>query len=79
MIGRAQEEATRVQDIVVALEQQEITIGEFSDVIASLTSESIQVIGALLRNWSDPESNAERVSVARTLCREFASAVRVLS
>lgn len=80
MLGRAQLEATRVGAIVVALEQEEITLDEFAEVIRSLTAESIQVIGCLLRNWADWTCNdQERLECARTVCSQFASKARVLS
>jgi len=80
MVERAQEEAIRVQAVVAALQEEEITFREFSDLISSLTSESIQVAGSLLRNWSDPECDGQqRISTARTFCLQLASATRVLS
>lgn len=78
MLGRAQLEATRVGAIVVALEQEEITLDEFSEVVGSLTSESIQVIGSLLRSWSDSEEQG-RLGCARLVCSRLASKARVLS
>ena len=80
MVERAQEEAILVQAVVAALQEEEITFREFSDLIRSLTSESIQVAGSLLRNWRDPECDGQpRISTARTLCLRLASATRVLS
>ena len=79
MVGHVQE-GTWIQAVVAALQQEEITFREFSDVISSLTPESIQVVGSLLRNWSDPEGEGEqRLSTARTYCFQLASATRVLS
>jgi hypothetical protein len=80
MLGRTQAEATRVCAIVVALEQQEITLNEFSDVVGTLTSESIQVIGLLLRNWADLSiEDQERLWSARRVCHRLANQLRVLS
>ncbi len=79
MLGRAQLEATRVGAIVVALEQEEITLDEFAEVIRSLTAESVQVIGCLLRNWADWSNDDGRRECARDVCSQLASRSRVLS
>jgi hypothetical protein len=80
MLGRAEEEATRVRAIVVALEQEEITLNEFSEVVGCLTSESIEVIRLLLRNWADLCcEERDRLWAARLLCRRLATQTRVLS
>ncbi len=77
-MGHVQEEATRIPDIVAALEQEEITFREFSEVIGSFTSETLQVLACIL--WGDPGCETHPLrATARMLCHELASAHRVLS
>lgn len=80
MLERAEHEATRVQALVIALEQKEITLDEFSDVVKSLTPEAIQVTSFLLRNWNDATAwDEDKFCAARIVCGVFASKNRNLS
>lgn len=80
MLGRALNEASRLRDIVVAVEQQEITLREFSDAIQSLTPEALQVTALLLKGWTDlDEEDQSRVWQARRECQRLASQTRNLS
>jgi hypothetical protein len=80
MLGRTQLEANRVGAIVVALAQEEITMDEFSEAVGSLTSESIQVMACLLRNWTDWSCEEQgRVGSARLVCNRLAAKSRMLS
>ncbi len=81
MLAHARNEARRVGALVAAVEQDEITLGEFSEGLTFLTPEAAQVIACMLGEWIDwtGEDDGSRVSGARLLCRRFASQTRVLS
>jgi hypothetical protein len=80
MLERVAGEATRMRALVIALEQEEITLSEFSDVARSLSPETVQVIALLLRDWDDLSSEErERLGAARILCSRIASSRRALS
>lgn len=80
MLARVKYDATRVMALVTALEQHEITLGEFSDGIGALTPEAIQLTSALLRHWPAVDSvNDAPVSAAACFCSHLASRTRILS
>ncbi len=64
----------------MALEQEEITLNEFSDAVGSLTPEAMQVTSTLLRSWMDTEHEEQhRLVPALQLCRRLANKTRILS
>ncbi len=80
LLGHAQGEATRVRDLVVALEQEEITLNEFHDAVEVLTPEAVQVTSLLLRGWMDVENEEHyRFLCARLICRSMATRTRSIS
>lgn len=81
MLGFARNEARRVGALVAALEQDEITLGEFSEGLNFLTPEAAQVIACMLGEWIDwaCEDDGSRVSNARLMSRQFAAQTRILS
>lgn len=78
MLGYA--EGSTACAVLVALGEHEITLSEFIDAIEPLTSEALMVMASALRSVTgQSDETEERLSVARTLCSQFASAARVLS
>ena len=64
--------------LLVAIDQHEITLGEFNDAVGPLTSEALQVIATVLRNCAVLDPHGEHLWRARRLCSELAAATRNL-
>jgi hypothetical protein len=80
MLGLENRESRRTSTLVEALDQHEITIGEFTDGIRSVSSEALQVTAFILSELAaaNPERSS-RLWQARHLCSGMAAASRVLS
>lgn len=66
--------------LVSALDNQEITLSEFADGLAALTSEAVQVIATALRACGGPdETGFDKLFAAHEMCRKIAGTSRVLS
>ena len=73
-------EGVRVSSLVGALGAEEITLGEFSDCLRTMTSESIQVLAAYLDGYLVfAEKPDARLVRARGMAVSFAAKRRSLS
>lgn len=79
MLQRGDAESRTACAILVAMDEHEITIGEFADAIELLTPEALQVIATALRGCAVLEpGRAQQIERARTICSRLAEANRVL-
>ena len=70
-------ESRTVCALLVAIDQHEITLKEFTEAVGPLTSEALQVIATALRSCA-LENGGEPLWRARKLCTELAAATRNL-
>jgi hypothetical protein len=80
MLGLENRENRRASTLVQALDEHEITVGEFRDGIRSVSSEALQLTAFILSELAEanPEQS-DRLWQARHLCSRMAAASRVLS
>jgi len=80
MLGLENRENRRTSTLLQALDEHEITVGEFRDGIRSVSSEALQLTAFILSELAEanPE-RADRLWQARLLCSRMAAASRVLS
>jgi hypothetical protein len=80
MLQRGEAESRTACAVLVAIDEHEITIGEFADAVDLLTPEALQVIATALRSCAEMEPrHAEQIWRAQKICSQLASATRVLS
>ncbi len=66
--------------LLLAIDEQEITLNEFAEAVGPLTSEALQVIATALRSCTVFEPRRQRqVQRAREICSQLAASSRVLS
>lgn len=80
MLGIENAEFRKASVLIAALDEHEITVGEFGDAIRFLRSEALQVTAAVLsgRAGADPDRYS-RLWPARHLCSQLAAATRIYS
>lgn len=80
MLQREDVESRTACALLVAMDEHEITIDEFSDAIELLTPEALQVIATALRSCAFVDRMEEKqLRKARRICSRLAAATRVLS
>jgi len=80
MLGLENLESRKASALIAALDDQEITVKEFSDAIRFLKSEALQVTAFVLSTRAlDSESIPQRLRTARDMCSQLAAKSRMLS
>ena len=79
MLQRGDSESRTACAILVAMDEREITMDEFTDAIELLTPEALQVIATALRGCTVlDQRSAKQIERARIICSRLAAANRVL-
>ncbi len=80
MLQRGDVESRTVSALLLAMDDREITLAEFADVVEPLTPEALQVIATALRSCVPIDSHSQQQFWrAHSICSRRAAATRILS